>query len=94
MILGEFGVSLSITLIGIGIYGLINSRNIIRILLSSEIILNSTILLVFSISSLFGKVYSPIIFSIFAISMALIEVVVAFASIILYYRNKGSLEVD
>ncbi|AEE94074.1 NADH-quinone oxidoreductase subunit NuoK [Acidianus hospitalis] len=94
MILGEFGVSLSITLIGIGIYGLINSRNIIRILLSSEIILNSTILLVFSISSLLGKVYSPIIFSVFAISMALIEVVVAFASIILYYRNKGSLEVD
>ncbi|MCY0874402.1 MAG: NADH-quinone oxidoreductase subunit NuoK [Acidianus infernus] len=94
MILGEFGVSLSITLIGIGIYGLINSRNVIRILLSSEIILNSTILLVFSISSLFGEVYSPIIFSVFAISMALIEVVVAFASIILYYRNKGSLEVD
>ncbi|BDC19698.1 NADH-quinone oxidoreductase subunit NuoK [Acidianus sp. HS-5] len=94
MILGEFGVSLSITLIGIGIYGLINSRNIIRILLSSEVILNSTILFVFSVSSLLGKVYDPIIFSIFAISMALIEVVVAFASIILYYRNKGSLEVD
>ncbi len=94
MILGEFGVSLAIVLIGIGIYGLINSRNIIRILLSSEVILNSTILLVFSVSSLLGKVYDPIIFSIFAISMALIEVVVAFASIILYYRNKGSLEVD
>ncbi|ARM76331.1 NADH-quinone oxidoreductase subunit NuoK [Acidianus manzaensis] len=93
MILGEFGISLSIILIGIGIYGLLNSRNIIRILLSSEIILNSAILFVFSLSDLLGLVYQPVIFSIFAIGMALIEVVVAFASIILYYRNNGSLEV-
>lgn len=93
MILGEFGISLSIVLIGIGIYGILNSRNIIRILLASEIILNASILFVFSISNLIGLLYDPIIFSIFAIGMALIEVIVAIASVILYYRNNGSLEV-
>ncbi|BBL48050.1 NADH-quinone oxidoreductase subunit NuoK [Metallosphaera sedula] len=81
-------------LVAIGIYGLLNSKNVIRVLLSSEIILNASILLIFSMSSLAGKSYTPLIFSVFAIGMALTEVVVAFASIILYYRQKGSLEVD
>ena len=81
-------------LVAIGIYGLLNSKNVIRVLLSSEIILNAAILLVVSMSSLAGKSYTPLIFSVFAIGMALTEVVVAFASIILYYRQKGSLEVD
>ncbi|NON61989.1 NADH-quinone oxidoreductase subunit K [Acidianus sp. RZ1] len=94
ILVSYYGIALSIILIGAGTYGLLNSKNIIRILLSSEIILNSSILFVFSLSSLIGKVYNPIIFSVFAIGMALTEVVVAFASIILYYRVKGSLEVE
>ncbi|MEM0363687.1 MAG: NADH-quinone oxidoreductase subunit NuoK [Sulfolobaceae archaeon] len=93
MELGQLGISLSILLIGIGIYGLLNSRNIIRILLSSEIILNASILFLFSASLLIRLTYDPIIFSIFAISAALTEVVVAVAVIILYFRNRGNLEV-
>jgi len=93
MELGSLGISLSILLIGIGIYGLLNSKNIIRILLSSEIILNASILFLFSAALLVGLTYDPIIFSIFAISAALTEVVVAVAVIILYFRNKGNLEV-
>jgi NADH-quinone oxidoreductase subunit K len=93
MELGIYGVSLSIILIGIGIYGLLNSRNVIRILLSSEIILNSSILFLFSSSSLLGISSNPIIFSVFAIGSALTEVIVAIALIILFFRHRGELEV-
>ncbi|WP_338600164.1 NADH-quinone oxidoreductase subunit K [Sulfolobus tengchongensis] len=88
------GIIISGLLIGIGIYGLSSTSNIIRVLLSSEIILNASILFVFSFSSVAGMIYKPIIFSLFAIGMALTEVVVAFAAVILYYRQKGKLEVE
>ena len=94
MILGYFGLIVSLILISIGTYGLLNSRNLVRILLSSEIIVNASILIIFSASSLIGRVYLPIYFSIFAISMALVEIVVAFAVIFLYYKVKGTLEVE
>ncbi len=94
MLVSYLGITLSIILVGIGVYGLTNSKNIIRILLSSEIILNASILFVFAVSSIIGRTYLPIIFSIFAIGMALTEVIVAFAAIILYFRQKGSLEVE
>ena len=89
-----YGLVVGAILIIIGIYGLLNSKNLVRILLSSEIIFNSAILLVFSGFSLLGRIYIPIVFSIFAVSMALVEAVVAFAAIFLYYRNKKSLEVE
>ena len=94
MILGIFGLTVATILLSIGTYGLLNSKNIVRILLSSEIIVNASILMVFSASSILNKVYLPIFFSIFAIGMALVEIVVAFAAIFLYYRTKGSLEVE
>jgi len=94
VLVSYLGITLSIILVGIGVYGLTNSKNIIRILLSSEIILNASILFVFAVSSIIGRTYLPIIFSIFAIGMALTEVIVAFAAIILYFRQKGSLEVE
>jgi NADH:ubiquinone oxidoreductase subunit K len=94
VLVSYLGITLSIILVGIGVYGLTNSKNIIRILLSSEIILNASILFVFAVSSIVGRTYLPIIFSIFAIGMALTEVIVAFAAIILYFRQKGSLEVE
>lgn len=93
-VLGILGIIISGILIGIGFYGLSSTSNIIRVLLSSEIILNSSILFVFSFSSIVGMIYKPIIFSLFAIGMALAEVIVAFAAIILYYRQKGRLEVE
>ncbi|WP_425487489.1 NADH-quinone oxidoreductase subunit NuoK [Metallosphaera tengchongensis] len=94
MIPADTSLVVSSMLIAIGVYGLMNSKNVIRVLLSSEIILNAAILLVFSLSFFAGKSYTPLIFSVFAIGMALTEVVVAFASVILYYRQKGTLEVD
>ncbi|MCY0850602.1 NADH-quinone oxidoreductase subunit NuoK [Sulfuracidifex metallicus] len=94
ILLGYMSLSLSIVLVAVGLYGIIASKNVIRVLLSSEIILNASILFLFSVSLVLGLVYKPIIFSVFAIGMALTEVVVAFAAIILYYRQKGSLEVD
>lgn len=90
----ETALVVATMLVAVGVYGLMNSKNVIRVLLSSEIILNASILLVFAVSSLAGRSYTPLIFSVFAIGMALTEVVVAFASIILYYRQRGTLEVD
>lgn len=94
VLLSYYGLVIGLVIGSIGVYGLLNSKNIVRILLSSEIIFNAAILLVFSSSSILGKTYLPVVFSIFAVSMGLVEVVVAFAAIILYYRNKNSLEVD
>ncbi len=94
IVLGLLGLLISGILIGIGFYGLSSTTNIIRVLLSSEIILNSAILFIFSFSSISGIIYNSIIFSLFAIGMALTEVIVAIAAIILYYRQKGKLEVE
>ncbi len=94
ILIGYMSLSLSIVLVAVGLYGIVSSKNVIRVLLSSEIILNASILFLFSISTIAGLLYKPIIFSVFAIGMALTEVVVAFAAIILYYRQKGSLEVE
>ncbi len=94
MLVGIIVLSTAIVLVAIGLYGLMSSRNIIRTLLSSEILLNASILFVFALSYLRGLTYQPVIYSVFAISMALIEVVVAFAAVILYFRSRGTLEVD
>ncbi|BBD71822.1 NADH-quinone oxidoreductase subunit K [Sulfodiicoccus acidiphilus] len=92
--LSLMGITLAVVLTSVGLYGIFRSRNVIRILLSSEIILNSSILFLFSAASALGRTYTPVLFSVFAIGMALTEVVVAFAAIILYYRLKGRLEVS
>lgn len=93
--LAYFSLSVSVILVMIGFYGIFRGRNIIRILLSSEIILNGSILTVFS-ASFFYPISSltPVVLSLFSVGMALTEIVVGFAAIVLYYRTKNKLEVS
>ncbi|BCU67443.1 NADH-quinone oxidoreductase subunit K [Sulfolobales archaeon HS-7] len=93
MILPYLGFAVSVILVSIGFYGVFNSKNVIRIILSSEVILNGSILAIFSLAFAEGLTYLPIILGVFGIGMALTEVVVAFAAVILYYRLKNKLEV-
>ncbi len=93
MFLPLIGLAVSVILASIGFYGIFNTKNIIRLLLSSEVVLNASILAVFSLTFFSGNTYSSFLLSVFGIGMALTEVVVAFAAIILYYRVKNSLEV-
>jgi|BEDMetMinimDraft_1075159.scaffolds.fasta_scaffold09168_1 NADH-quinone oxidoreductase subunit K len=78
-------------LFSIGIYGLASSRNIVRILLSSEVILNSAILFVFSLGYYLG-IYNAFLIALFGISMALAEVVVAFSILFLVFRKYGRID--
>lgn len=82
-------------LFAIGIVGLISSRNIIRVLMSIEILLNAVNInfVAFAnytdLSELKGQ-----IFAIFIIAIAAAEAALGFAILIALYRNKPTVDVD
>lgn len=84
---------LSAVLFTIGMIGVLTRRNILLILISIELMLNSVNInfVAFShyLQSLTGQ-----IFVIFVITVAAAEAAVALAIIILLARNRGSLYVD
>jgi|TARA_B110000438_G_scaffold160626_1_gene153868 NADH-quinone oxidoreductase subunit K len=94
----EIGLSHYLTLaaiiFSIGITGIfINRKNVIVILMSIELILLAVNinLVAFSIylQSLVGQV-----FSMFILTVAAAEAAIGLAIIVIYYKNKGSINVD
>ena len=94
----EIGLSHYLTLaaiiFSIGITGIfINRKNVIVILMSIELILLAVNinLVAFSIylQSLVGQV-----FSMFVLTVAAAEAAIGLAIIVIYYKNKGSINVD
>jgi NADH-ubiquinone oxidoreductase chain 4L len=82
---------MSILLFIIGILGLtINSRNILRIIISLEIILLSiTILLI--CSAIHTDDTSPIILSLFILAIAGSEAAIGLSILVLYHKYRGSI---
>jgi len=76
-----------------GVWGLINSRNAVRVLMSIELMLNAVNLTFVTFSNQFGKVDGQI-FSFFVMVVAAAEAAVGLAIILMVFRNRATLQID
>tara|TARA_Y100001968_G_C19184390_1_gene632041 strand:+ start:420 stop:749 length:330 start_codon:yes stop_codon:yes gene_type:complete len=79
----------------IGVWGLINSRNAVRVLMSIELMLNAVNINLMSFSSyLDGALIRGQIFSVFVITVAAAEAAVGLAILISLYRNRVTVDME
>lgn len=87
-------LALSSILFFIGVYGFITRKNLISILISVELILNSTVINFVVINKyLFPDILEGMIYGIFIIAVAAAETALAVAIIINLYRKTSSVDV-
>ena len=77
----------------IGIWGLLNSRNAVRVLMSIELMLNAVNLTFIAASKHFGQIDGQV-FVFFVLVVAAAEVVVGLAIIVSIFRKQSSASVD
>lgn len=88
-------LTLTSILFFIGVYGFITRKNLISILISLELILNSSAINFVIINTyLFPENLQGVFFSIFIIAVAAAETALAVAIIINLYRQISSVEVE
>ena len=81
-------------LLVLGIFGIfINRKNVIVILMSVELILLSVNLNLVAFSARLDDLTGQI-FAMFILTVAAAEAAIGLAIIVIYYRNRGSIEVD
>lgn len=80
-------------LFSIGVVGVLTRRNVIVILMSIELMLNSVNLL-FVVFSVFRGDPAGQVFVFFVMALAAAEVAVGLAIIIMVYRNTRSVDID
>ncbi|MBP0493150.1 NADH-quinone oxidoreductase subunit NuoK [Roseomonas indoligenes] len=78
----------------LGIFGIfLNRKNIIVILMSIELILLSVNLNLVAFSSTLGDLTGQI-FAMFILTVAAAEAAIGLAVVVIYFRNRGSIEVE
>ena len=85
----------STALFSIGVFGLLARRNLVAILISLELILNSASInfLAFNKFSMPDKVTGQV-FVVFIIALAAAEVCIALSLVLLLYRKKDSINIE
>ena len=88
-------ILLSIALFSFGVYGLTASRNVIRVLMSIELLLNAVNVNLVA----FSYYVDPLeikgqVFAIFVMAIAAAEAAVALAIILAIYRNVSSVDME
>jgi NAD(P)H-quinone oxidoreductase subunit 4L len=79
----------------IGIYGLITSRNAVRVLMSIELLLNAVNLNLIAFSDyLDGVSIKGQVFAVFVITVAAAEAAVGLAIILSIYRNRETVDME
>lgn len=88
-------LAVSTALFALGVFGLLTRRNIVAILISIELILNSASLnfVAFNRFCFADKVMGQV-FAIFIIALAAAEVCIGLSLILLLYRTKHSINID
>ncbi|MGF1498160.1 MAG: NADH-quinone oxidoreductase subunit NuoK [Elainellaceae cyanobacterium] len=86
---------LAAALFCIGIYGLVTSRNAIRVLMSIELLLNAVNLNLLA----FANYLDPAdirgqVFGVFVITIAAAESAVGLAIVLSIYRNRGTVDME
>lgn len=88
-------ILLACALFSIGIYGLLSSRNVIRILMSIELLLNAVNINLVAFSGFLDPLeISGQIFAIFVMAIAAAEAAIALAIILAIYRNMSSVDIE
>ncbi|MBP0445674.1 NADH-quinone oxidoreductase subunit NuoK [Roseomonas sp. SSH11] len=78
----------------LGVFGIfLNRKNIIVILMSIELILLSVNLNLVAFSSNLGDLTGQI-FAMFILTVAAAEAAIGLAIVVIYFRNRGSIEVE
>jgi NAD(P)H-quinone oxidoreductase subunit 4L len=79
----------------IGIYGLVNSRNAVRVLMSVELMLNAVNLNLMGFSNyLDPQEIKGQVFTVFVIAIAAAEAAVGLAIVLAIYRNRDTVDME
>ncbi|MBF2055757.1 MAG: NADH-quinone oxidoreductase subunit NuoK [Cyanobacterium sp. T60_A2020_053] len=91
----QYFLILAAALFCIGIYGLITSRNAVRVLMSIELLLNAVNLNLMGFSNYLdpGEIKGQI-FAVFVITIAAAEAAVGLAIILAIYRNRDTIDME
>ena len=91
----EFFLLLAAALFCIGIYGLVTSRNAVRVLMSIELLLNAVNLNLMGFSNFLDPVnIRGQVFTVFVITVAAAEAAVGLAIILAIYRNRQTIDME
>ena len=91
--LGHY-LTVSAILFALGVFGIfLNRRNVIIILMSVELILLSVNLNLVSFSAHLGDLTGQV-FALLILTVAAAEAAIGLAILVIYFRNRGSIEVD
>ena len=91
----QYFLLLSAALFCIGIYGLITSRNAVRVLMSIELMLNAVNLNLMSFSNyLDNQDIRGQVFTTFVIAIAAAEAAVGLAIVLAIYRNRDTVDME
>ncbi|MDC0832398.1 MULTISPECIES: NADH-quinone oxidoreductase subunit NuoK [Baaleninema] len=90
----QYYLLLAAALFCIGIYGLITSRNAIRVLMSIELLLNAVNLNLMAFSNYLDEAAKGQVFSVFVITIAAAEAAVGLAIVLAIYRNRDTIDME
>lgn len=91
----EYCLLLAAALFGIGIYGLVTSRNAVRVLMSIELLFNAVNLNLMAFSNFLDPVgIKGQVFTVFVITVAAAEAAVGLAIILAIYRNRETIDME
>ena len=91
----EYFLLLAAALFCIGIYGLIVSRNAVRVLMSIELLLNAVNLNLIAFSNYLDPIeIKGQVFTVFVITVAAAEAAVGLAIIMAIYRNRDTVDME
>ncbi|MDY7022706.1 MAG: NADH-quinone oxidoreductase subunit NuoK [Cyanobacteriota bacterium] len=91
----EYYLVVAAALFCIGIYGLITSRNAVRVLMSIELLLNAVNLNLMGFSNyLDSDNIKGQVFTVFVITVAAAEAAVGLAIVLTIYRNRDTVDME
>jgi NAD(P)H-quinone oxidoreductase subunit 4L len=91
----QYFLILAAALFCIGVYGLINSRNAVRVLMSVELMLNAVNLNLMAFSNyLDPQNIKGQVFTVFVIAIAAAEAAVGLAIVLAIYRNRDTVDME
>ncbi len=91
--LGHY-LAVSAILLVLGVFGIfLNRKNVIIILMSIELILLSVNLNLVAFSASLGDLVGQV-FTMFVLTVAAAEAAIGLAIVVVYFRNRGSIEVE
>jgi NAD(P)H-quinone oxidoreductase subunit 4L len=91
----QFCLLLAAALFCIGIYGLVNSRNAVRVLMSIELMLNAVNINLIGFSNFLDPAeIKGQVFTLFVITVAAAEAAVGLAIVLAIYRNRDTIDME